>query len=39
MTKFESMILIIAICTGLAWLASPSAQADDPLFPSQDTAR
>ena len=34
MTKIlESLVLIVAICLGLAWLASPSAQADEPSFP------
>lgn len=31
MTKLlEALILIVAICLGLAWLAVPDAQADEP---------
>lgn len=34
MTKLiESLILVAAICMGLAWLASSPAQADEPSFP------
>ena len=34
MTKLiEGLILIAAICMGLAWLASTPAQADEPSFP------
>lgn len=29
----EGLILIAAICMGLAWLASTPAQADEPSFP------
>ena len=32
-TIIESLILIAAICMGLAWLASTPAQADEPSFP------
>ncbi|BDR10705.1 hypothetical protein CTR2_R40430 [Comamonas thiooxydans] len=31
MTKLlEALILIVALCMGLAWLAVPDAQADEP---------
>ncbi|WP_304350968.1 hypothetical protein [Comamonas testosteroni] len=31
MTKLlEALILIVALCLGLAWLAVPDAQADEP---------
>ena len=34
MTKpIEGLILIAAICMGLAWLVSTPAQADEPSFP------
>ena len=34
MTKIiEGLILITAICMGLAWLSSTPAQADEPSFP------
>ena len=32
-TLIESLILVAAICMGLAWLASSPAQADEPSFP------
>ena len=32
-TLIECLILIAAICMGLAWLASSPAQADEPSFP------
>ena len=37
MTKLlEALILIVAICLGLVWLAVPDAQADEPQTISQN---
>lgn len=34
MTKLiDGLILVAAICMGLAWIASTPAQADEPSFP------